>query len=305
MKSTGIYVEILIHTAMDELWAHTQVPALHEQWDLRFTSIKYLPKPTEDAPQRFLYTTSIGFGMKIAGEGESVGTRKTASGESTSSLKFWSDSPISLIKIGSGYWKYIPQGDHIRFLTWYDYEVHFGVLGRLFDGFVFRPLIGWATAWSFDTLRLWLEQGIAPAQSIRRFITHCVVQLTLAAIWIYQGLVPKLLFPDSGELAILRDSGIFMGFESSVLLAVGIGEILFGLLFLLPRVRRWLHWLNIIGLLLLGIGGAASQPLLLIAPFNPVTLTLAMVALSVIAVLNGDHVPYASNCLRQPPDKGK
>lgn len=299
MKSSGIYVEIPIYASMDALWLHTQEPALHEQWDLRFTQIEYLPKATADAPQRFFYTTAIGFGLKIAGEGESIGTRVTADGESTSALKFWSDSPLSLIKIGSGYWKYIPQGDHIRFLTWYDYQVRFGLLGGIFDTLVFRPLIGWATAWSFDRLRLWLEKGIAPSQSTRRFLTYVIIQLTLATIWIYQGLVPKLLFPDSGELTILRASGLFAGFEPSVLAIVGAGEILFGLLFFLPRLRVWLHYLNITGLCLLGIGGWLSQPSLLVAPFNPVALTLAMVALSVISLLNGENVPYASNCLRK------
>jgi hypothetical protein len=210
-----------------------------------------------------------------------------------------------LIKVGSGYWKYLPEGDHIRFLTWYDYKVRFGLLGQLLDFVAFRPLIGWATAWSFDTLRLWLEKGIEPAWSIRTFLTHVVVHVALAATWIYQGLVPKLLVPDSGELAILQASGLFNGLESIVLMAVGIGEILFGLLFLLPRLRPWLHYLNVIGLLILGAGGVISQPLLVVAPFNPVTLTLTMSALSLIALLNGENLPYATNCRRKPTEEGK
>ena len=30
----SIYVEILVRAPIDALWAHTQTPALHEQWDL-------------------------------------------------------------------------------------------------------------------------------------------------------------------------------------------------------------------------------------------------------------------------------
>jgi hypothetical protein len=52
----------------------------------------------------------------------------------------------SLIREGSGYWKYVPVPDGVRFLTWYDYEVRFGRLGRAVDAAAFRPLIGWATA---------------------------------------------------------------------------------------------------------------------------------------------------------------
>jgi len=40
----SIYVEILVRASMDALWAHTQMPALHERWDLRFSRIDYLPR---------------------------------------------------------------------------------------------------------------------------------------------------------------------------------------------------------------------------------------------------------------------
>jgi hypothetical protein len=36
----SIYVEILVRAPMDALWAHTQTPALHERWDLRFHRIE-------------------------------------------------------------------------------------------------------------------------------------------------------------------------------------------------------------------------------------------------------------------------
>lgn len=298
-NNKGIYVEIPVRTTMDALWEHTQNPDFHEQWDLRFSTIDYLPKAMADDPQRFLYTTKIGFGLSVSGEGESVGTRTGVDGERTSALKFWSDRKISLIRTGSGYWKYVPDGEQIRFLTWYDYVVRFGWVGRLFDRFLFRPLIGRATAWSFDCLRLWLEEGISPSVSKLKALTVLIVNLTLAAIWIYQGLVPKILFPDTGELAILQSSGLFPGFESSVLLAVGVGEIVFGLLFLILGVRI-LHYLNIFALFVLGAGAIGSQPEIYIAPFNPASLNLAMVSLSVVAIVNSKHLASARNCLRRP-----
>ena len=69
----SIYVEILIRAPMDALWTHTQTPELHERWDLRFSQIDYLPRENEAEPQRFRYATRIGFGLEVAGEGESVG----------------------------------------------------------------------------------------------------------------------------------------------------------------------------------------------------------------------------------------
>ncbi len=103
----------------------------------------------------------------MRGTGESVGEREGETGARTSALRFWSDDPRSLIRSGSGYWRYVPTGDGIRFLTRYDYEPRFGAAGRVFDRLAFRPLLGWATAWSFDRLRLWLEEGIEPERSRR------------------------------------------------------------------------------------------------------------------------------------------
>src|SRR5882762_4538343 len=109
----SIYVGILIRAPMETVWEHTQVPGLHERWDLRFSRIEYLPKKNEADPQRFLYVTRLGFGLQIAGEGESAG-ESDASGSRASALKFGSDDPRSLIRDGGGYWKYIPTADGVR-----------------------------------------------------------------------------------------------------------------------------------------------------------------------------------------------
>jgi len=170
-----IYVEIFIDAPIDRVWALTQTPDLHEKWDLRFTEIRYLPRPDPAQPQKFTYETRVGFGLKIRGEGESVGECHSAGGDRSSSLKFRSADAKSLIREGSGYWKYVPMGTGgaaVRFLTQYDYTVRFGAAGRMLDRGVFRPLLGWATAWSFDRLRLWIEEGIEPAISMRQSIVH-------------------------------------------------------------------------------------------------------------------------------------
>lgn len=125
MKNPPIYVEARIRCPLEALWQHTQQPELHQQWDLRFTEITYLPRPSEAAPQQFLYATRMGFGLGVAGRGESLGTREK-NGERTSVLKFWSDEWVSLIREGAGFWKYVPTDDGLRFFTKYDYQTHFG-----------------------------------------------------------------------------------------------------------------------------------------------------------------------------------
>lgn len=295
----SIYVEILMRADLEALWRSTQTPDLHAQWDLRFTDIEYLPRPDPCLPQRFLYRTRIGFGLAVEGEGETVGARDEATGRRTSALKFWSHDPRSLIREGSGYWQYVPCEEGVRFLTRYDYRTRFGAVGRWFDALVFRPLMGWATAWSFDRLRLWLERGVDPRLSLERAMLHGIARVTLAVIWLYQGIVPKLLFRDGGELNILRSVGLFHGREASILSLAGLGEILFGLLMLCAWRSRQIFIANVVLLALLALG-AIGSPAIFVAPFNPVALSLAMTGLALIGYRTGKDLPTARNCRRRP-----
>lgn len=197
-----IYVSAEMNTTMEKLWEYTQEPHIHTEWDARFTEISYLEKK-EGEPQKFLYKTKIGFGLEIAGEGESIGEIRKETGERISSLKFWTDNTLSLIQIGRGYWKYTPCKEHIHFETQYDYDTRFGRIGNVIDFYMFRPLLGWATAWSFDALKLWLEKGLHPRLLIRRTVTYWLVCFLFAFVWMYQGIVPKLVFTHSEEVKML------------------------------------------------------------------------------------------------------
>lgn len=294
-----LYIETLIACDLDTLWRHTQEPQVHEQWDLRFSSISYLPKTQPGEPQRFHYSTKIGFGISVNGLGQSVATKLKDNGEATSVLKFSSASPLSIIRQGSGYWKYSPLNNKVRFYTGYDYETRWGLMGRLADKLVFRPLMVWATAWSFDCLKNWIERGIDPRQALLSFKTIVLASLALSSIWLYQGLVPKLLFTDTGELEILKASGLFPGHEQLVLTAVGIAEIVWAAVVLVFPTRL-VHRLNMAALLLLAAGAVFSDVAVFAAPFNPFSLTVGMVALSLIIMSNLRYVPRASNCITNP-----
>jgi uncharacterized membrane protein YphA (DoxX/SURF4 family) len=296
----SIYVEILIRAPMDALWSHTQTPALHQKWDLRFSRIEYLPKGRETEPQRFRYTTRIGFGLHVSGEGESVGERDLPAGSRSSSLKFWSSDPLSIIREGTGYWKYTPTSSGILFLTWYDYRTRFGTAGALFDRLVFRPLIGWATAWSFDRLRLWLEQGVDPAQAMRQTLVHAVARVGLALIFAYQGLVPKLVARDADEIAMLRDVGVSPDLGSVALIVLGIAELLFGASLLLAWHRRWPPSVCVALMLAATVVVGVSSPRYFDSAFNPFSLNVAVACLAVIDLLVLAGLPSASRCRRQP-----
>ena len=301
--ATGIYVEIPICGSMDELWGKTQNPVLHQRWDLRFNQIEYLPRKA-DEPQKFLYCTRIGFGFTIHGKGESTGTRDGDGGERTSSLKFWSADPKSLIKVGSGYWKYVPTETGIRFFTWYDYETRFSVPGKVIDACIFRPLLGWATAWSFDRLRLWIERDIEPEVSQNRAFVYLVARGTIAFIWLYHGLVPKLLYHDAIELDLLRRIGTPTSHLLTAVTVAGSVELVFSLLLVVLWRHRWPLWATL-GFMTVGIPVVAfTAPTYLSAAFNPLTLNVATAALAFVALIVGRDIPSAARC-RRTPDKSR
>jgi len=296
----SVYVEILIRTPMDALWAHTQTPTLHERWDLRFSRIDYLPRACDTEPQRFRYTTRIAFGFEVSGEGETAGQRDLADGSRSSALRFGSDEPCSIIREGSGYWKYIPTTEGIRFLTRYDYSTRFGPVGALIDRFVFRPLLGWATAWSFDRLRLWLERGLTPEQAMRQTLIHVIARVALAAVFAYQGVVPKLLARNIDEIAMLRDAGLAAGAAGVALTALGILELAFAAVLLVAWHRRWPVSVCLGSMLLATAAVGLNSPRYLEAAFNPVSLNLAVAGLAAIDLLVLDRVPSAARCVRRP-----
>ncbi|KAB1144559.1 hypothetical protein F7R91_22185 [Streptomyces luteolifulvus] len=201
----GLYIEARIRADLDDLWTRTQEPDHHQRWDLRFTEIDYLPR-AEGEPQRFRYATRLLPLLTVAGTGVSAGERERPDGTRTSALRFCCPHPLSLLAEGSGYWRYIPDGDGVRFLTGYDYRPRWGAFGALADRLVFRPVMGWATAWSFDRLRLWLERGITPERARANWLTELAVRalvVTAAATGLVVDSSLRLFGPLAASVAFL------------------------------------------------------------------------------------------------------
>ncbi|MCA0758011.1 DoxX-like family protein [Paenibacillus sp. N4] len=305
MRQKPIYVELDMKTTLPELWEHTQNPQLHERWDLRFSEIRYLPRTGAQEPQSFQYKTRIGFGLSVAGTGKTFTPRLQKTSEKLSVLAFDSKQPISLIREGSGFWKYVQNGSGISFLTVFDYRTRFGLAGRLLDRLVFRPLFGYATAWSFDRLRIWLEHRIPPAVIAERALVHYACVLALALLWCYQGLVPKLMFPEAGELTLLRRVSWIGGNELGMLRLLGCAEIVIGILSAFLHRSGLMAALQAAALLLLTLPALLFAPELLRAPFNPVTLAVPMLGFIAIARLTCRHLPDAGRCKRKPEKRKK
>ncbi len=291
--AAGIYVERLVRGSLDEVWRRTQEPAVHQRWDLRFTTISYLARE-EGEPQRFLYETRVLPGVAVRGTGETLGERNAGDGSATSALGFAAETPWALIEEGSGYWKYVPAGDGVRFLTWYDYSVRFGWLGRAAD-LVFRPVLGWATAWSFDRLALWIEEEQTPEVSLAFARVHAFARVAIALVWVWHGLVPKLLLHNADEVRMLADAGLpgaLVGWFGGV-------ELVVAMLMLLSWERRWALVVNAAVMAAATVGVVVKSPEYVGAAFNPVTLNGLMIACSAMGWMAAGRMPLARRCVRK------
>ena len=105
------------------------------------------------------------------------------------------------------------------------------------------------------------------------------INLSLAFLWGYQGLIPKILFINPDEIAIWQTFGFSYAQAQLAGRGSGILECIFALLFLLSS-SKYLHYLSIFSLVFLFALVAFLIPNSLIRAFNPVVMNLAMISLS-------------------------
>jgi hypothetical protein len=290
--------DLTIRCDLDAVWRLTQTPEQHARWDARFTEIEYLPRPDPEAPQRFRYATRIGFGKVIEGWGETVGQRDGRG----SALRFGSDDPKSLIREGSGFWAYQPDGEGVRFRTVYDYETRGGWLGRVVDRVLFRPLMVWATRWSFDRLRLWLEQGIAPELSLRLWLLKVTARVALGLVWVLEGLVPKILVVSPGEIALVEHSGLFWPTPRSTLAILGAVEILVGLWLISGWRDRPAVTVASLAMVALAAVVAVTDPMMLANSLGGISKNLGLLACAAVV---WSLVPITPKAFRARGRRGK
>lgn len=114
--------------------------------------------------------------------------------------------------------------------------------------------------------------------------SYALCRVTIAFIWFYHGLVPKLLGPHPDELAMNMAMGLSPLNASRLAVLGGVLEILFALLILLCWRQRWPLQLTVAAMVALLVFAAVAQPALLAGAFNPLTTNLAVLVLAVLAL---------------------
>ncbi|QHH93189.1 DoxX-like family protein [Acinetobacter gyllenbergii] len=118
-------------------------------------------------------------------------------------------------------------------------------------------------------------------QTIQQILRFC--QFIIAVLWIYQGLIPKLIFQVQDEQYVWQQLDVAAPYISWMISLSGIAEIIFGSLFLF-LTHKYLHWFNIISLIGLFIVVLLIYPDQLYQAFNPVVMNIALGSLSLISL---------------------
>ncbi|VXC34120.1 DoxX-like family protein [Pseudomonas sp. 8AS] len=116
-----------------------------------------------------------------------------------------------------------------------------------------------------------------------------LARVALALMFVWHGLVPKILWLSPDEVAMIQAHG-FGAIEAIAQLA-GLGEIALGLLLVLQRRRRWPLLLVAAVLLGLLLDVAWFSPHLLLQAFNPLSTNVAGLALCLLAWLAEKPLP--------------
>jgi uncharacterized membrane protein YphA (DoxX/SURF4 family) len=109
-----------------------------------------------------------------------------------------------------------------------------------------------------------------------------LARFTIGLSWIYHGFFPKLLHIAPLERLMTGTIGFTPAYSDLLTRAAGVGEILFGIVFIVFYRIKAIVWCNVLALAGLLIFVSLMAPVVLIEAFNPVTTNLPLIVLSVI-----------------------
>ena len=106
--------------------------------------------------------------------------------------------------------------------------------------------------------------------------SYNISRFAIALIWLYHGLVPKLIFQHATELELIN-KGPLVGSAETTLILAGVGEVLIGICVVVFWNRLWPVYLSLAGFVMLLLASVVISPGHAVHAFNPITLTLSAI----------------------------
>jgi uncharacterized membrane protein YphA (DoxX/SURF4 family) len=129
---------------------------------------------------------------------------------------------------------------------------------------------------------------------------HGVARVGLAAVFAYEGLVPKLLGPDRGELGLMAATGIPASLVQPAVVGLGVLELLVAALLLVGWHWAWPSYLLMAFAIIATILVTLTEPAALRGAFNPIALNIGVLSLALVDRLSLEGIPSAGRCRRRP-----
>ena len=112
--------------------------------------------------------------------------------------------------------------------------------------------------------------------SMKRAVTIC--RLSLGAVWLYEGLVPKVLFVRPDEVELVRRSGIYFGTPEFFLQLLGAAQAVFAVWLLIGLAERLVVAIATLGMWVLIVLVAMANPSMLTDPYGALIKDLCLTA---------------------------
>ena len=298
----GIYVEILIRAPMDAVWEHTQNPAFHRAlgpsvFDNRVRST--CPR-VGDAEVSLRHSNRL----RPAGQRAKAKASENATWTSGAGCHRSNLAPTILVRSFAR--------EAVTGNTFPRQRVSVFSPGMIIElasaGPVpssiacIPPHAGLGDRVELRPSAYLARTGHPAASGVSPVRCSCLLAGALAFVFAYHGLVPKLLFADADELAMLRDARVPFGAARAVISSAGLAELVFAVILLAFWHRRWpLDLVPGADACRNGDRGDRCRRATSRAAFNPIALNVCVVALALVDLLVLGDAPSAAYCLRKPP----
>ena len=134
-----------------------------------------------------------------------------------------------------------------------------------------------------NPLPAYRERGQRVGRRVR--LAKILARSALGMIWVYEGLVPKLLYTTQQEIDLVARSHVYWPTPGATLAALGVCEILGGLWLLWGRSEKTAAALSFALVAVVGPACAVLEPSILYHPFGGLSKNLALLACAAVVWL--------------------
>ena len=105
-----------------------------------------------------------------------------------------------------------------------------------------------------------------------------ICRLALGIVWLYEGLVPKLLFIRPDQIDLVQRSGLYFGTPEFFLQLLGVAQVVCALWLLAGFAERLAVFIATTGMVILIVLVARANPAMLTDPYGALIKDLCLIA---------------------------